>query len=392
MRVIDLTWSTALCAALASAAAPAKAYRTGGDLHELESTEPVGWTTGLVAFDVTGALPDDVAQQDLEEAFSVAAGTWAQIDCFGPSIQLSGLEQDDYAAADRKNTLAFVPAEEMPGGLPPDAPAVTELQYEQDASGLWHIVEADIYVNADRDWAGGDDGSSVDLATALAHELGHVIGLLHPCEPDGAGGAPECTGEHESALMFPLYYDQGAGVSEDDELGYCHLYDDVDCLPGSRRCPSDEVFEPCAPGACGDAGVDDASIQDEDVADEDDDDVACEGRRAIADASDAECPAPLEFASACTTGSECASGLCIGAEDRGATCTRTCGGEDGPCPLGFSCESVGGQAVCLGERDESGCNVAAVGARTASSATDAAALLCMLIAMATGVRRRTRLL
>src|SRR5262249_22440322 len=82
------------------------------------------------------------------------------------------------------------------------------------------------------------------------HEIGHGIGLLHPCEIDGAQGAPDCASDPSYALttMFPVYSASQAKLSADDVAGVCFLYPGMPgpaC--GATGCPVGTV---CRPEGC----------------------------------------------------------------------------------------------------------------------------------------------
>jgi hypothetical protein len=64
------------------------------------------------------------------------------------------------------------------------------------------------------------------LDGVLAHELGHALGLAHPCEIIGENGAPLCTSTPMS-LMHPRYDPRAFALTEDDDEGTCWLYPDA---------------------------------------------------------------------------------------------------------------------------------------------------------------------
>src|SRR5262249_17023075 len=127
------------------------------------------------------------------------------------------------------NTIQWIFSGWTSRGLDPSAAGATDVQYEKGADGKWVIVEADIYLNAENHrWvASGTPPTGLrDLASVLTHEMGHLLGLLHPCEPGGADGAPDCATDpaFAQATMYPIYDPAEVSLGDDDEAGACFLY------------------------------------------------------------------------------------------------------------------------------------------------------------------------
>jgi hypothetical protein len=119
--------------------------------------------------------------------------------------------------------------------------------------GCGEIVEADLEVNASKDFSWADlsvtnDGGLHDLQNALTHEMGHFIGLDHTCllgalvdpvtklpiEPVDNNGdkVPFCTSSEltpaqRDATMYPSAQPGDVtkrSLSPDDRLGLCSIY------------------------------------------------------------------------------------------------------------------------------------------------------------------------
>ena len=147
----------------------------------------------------------------------------------------------------------FVTSEWTEHGLSTVAGATTDVQVARGPDGTWEIVEADIYVDwVNHPWSrSGSPG--LDGVSVLRHEIGHALGLLHPCELDPAVG-PECSDVDRESALYPAY-SPGGGLSADDEAGVCALYPAMPCGSGCREgtvceggvcvgCPD------CDPDAC----------------------------------------------------------------------------------------------------------------------------------------------
>jgi hypothetical protein len=147
---------------------------------------------------------------------------------------------------DGTSTIGFVGDWDQ-RGLPPVSPGSTDIQYRKH-DGVWEIAEADIYLNASGYTWSAEPGKDTSLQAVLTHELGHALGLLHPCEPDGADGAPDCStasAEEEATTMYPFYNAAQASLSEDDVNGICYLYPSKqDCAAGCG------YHEMCVDGEC----------------------------------------------------------------------------------------------------------------------------------------------
>jgi MYXO-CTERM domain-containing protein len=97
---------------------------------------------------------------------------------------------------------------------------------------------------------GEDDCHYIDLANTVTHEVGHFIGLRHPCGEPGlpscSSGLPSSAVPWEERTMFPNT-DAGdvakVSLSEDDVDGVCAIY------------PSDGGGCGCGSGGAGGAGL-----------------------------------------------------------------------------------------------------------------------------------------
>lgn len=382
----------------------AYAFRTAGDLPEFAETDRVRWEEPVVATAFSEALPTELTSEDVSAAASMAKDAWTSVDCPVVTFVDHGWSPAPAVPGDGIVTIQFIGSGWSLRGFSPDAPAATDVIYDRGHGNEWRIVDADIYLNAEAfQWSAlPDEPTGYYLAAVLTHELGHVLGLLHPCE-DNDVHAPVCTPDFSGATMYPDYTPGQSTLASDDEAGVCFLYElpacaSTGCEPGSvctpegcgtvcdglvcgvgERCgPGGCTAEPCVPGSCergceascesmgGEAG--DPCVSDLDC---------FSGHRAagaycsFACVDGAGCPEGFvcagksgvdecvatsgTFGDSCLTGDDCTSGLCL-IEAPEQTCTRPCGGAERDCPGGHMCASVDGIDVCV--RPASGCAVA----------------------------------
>jgi hypothetical protein len=204
---------------------PALAYRTFTDLPQLDDAqgEPVAWPSFPIALEV--AIDDDapISTAETKAALERATELWNEATCTEDAFE-SSVETDFAGSSDGYNTVQWIHSDwSSLGG--PNVIAVTQPVYEVMV-GRYVLVEADVFLNAETvSWT---DDLVDHLDGVLAHELGHVLGLAHPCEPDGADGAPLCeAGVDADTLMHPLYDPARAELTDDDEAGTCFLYPEL---------------------------------------------------------------------------------------------------------------------------------------------------------------------
>jgi hypothetical protein len=291
-----------------------------------------------------------------------SAATWQSETCFVPTLKI---EVGAFAAAreaDGRNTIAWVADGWSERGFDPSAPAQTRVEFQRNSRGIWEIVEADVFLNADDfSWSESGAGSDVTLGPVLLHELGHVLGLLHPCGDD-APGVPACSAstEFDATVMNPAYSPDRAELSADDAAGTCVLYgerpdgctSDDDCGP-TLRCDSSSNC------VSGDGQLDDSCASARDCRSG-----GClEGRCSIACKESSECSAGSTCAvgedgvagcvsslrsagESCSQSEECSSQLCV-VDERGAGyCTNSCE-TDAMCPQDWKCGAAHAPAVCV---------------------------------------------
>ncbi len=198
-------------------------------------TGPTAWRAPEIGLEVHGELPDGLDAPAVVGTLREAAGAWMSLECSTPRLDIAeGTVDAPAAPGDGRNTVQWVFAGwEGERNFPYDAAAVTDVQYESGEDGAFGIVEADLYLNAEFfQWSPSDTPETErDLLAVATHELGHVIGLLHPCESVPVDGAPRCDTDPSYAgrVMYPLYRGPAASLEEDDVGGACYLYPTAEC-------------------------------------------------------------------------------------------------------------------------------------------------------------------
>lgn len=218
----------------------AAAFRTAENSESLSDASRVSWPSAHAAFYLSRAsLPDGVTEAAAEDAFSRAMKAWQAPSCSQLVVEFAGWTDKVPREADEQNTIGWV-TDWTSRNLPSTVPGNTDIAYQRDAAG-WHIGEADIWLNAKADW------SALSLDAVFTHELGHAVGLLHPCEHEEHDGAPSCADaspEMRATTMFPDYSPAQSSLESDDVAGICYLYPPDDC---ENRCG---VREACVAGTC----------------------------------------------------------------------------------------------------------------------------------------------
>ncbi len=388
----------ALCGALALGwlvTPPAFAFRSAGQVEPFTATARVRWADGHIPYRLHARVPAGLSFVDVEQAVREAMLTWTAPACSGVAFDYRGATWIPAAAGDGVSTVEWVSSGWDDRGFDPNAAGVSDVQYARMNGGDWTIVEADVYINAQHfRWVlgGSPPYGFRDVRSVLTHEAGHVLGLMHPCEPGGRDGAPDCADDTSFATttMFPLYDPRQAMLSEDDVVGACFLYprtcDGGPCPPScpeggcadpgnwvdgggqdpAKRCnvddDCDEQGERClesrctaAPGHIGDPCAGDHDCGGGTCLDghcamvcERQDDCPSRLTCSASEGTTGICGGQLKPAGAvCDNALQCAGGQCIAGVADQAQCTRPCGGRGfSTCPALWSCEVVDGRSVC----------------------------------------------
>jgi hypothetical protein len=297
-----------LVGAIALGVAPhAYAYRTLSDSADFEGTarDSIVWNGSEVAYFIDDDVPLGLLPAEFQAAVVRAFGAWEGVDCTKVRAKNFGWRRGPASSGDGISSISWV-HEGWPAAN--SAGARTDLVVEQ-RGGRWSIVEADIFLNAqDYEWTveAASDASVKSLSPILLHEVGHVLGLSHPCAPgagvdcgDACGDAlAECTADEQGVVMNPVYDVSRTTLSADDAAGICALY------PGAT----------CETTGC-------------------DDGFACVGGKCLLSCNDAVCP-PGDFC----TAAGCRPPVC-----HGGSCDQPCG-RDTDCGVGETCADDG---ACL---------------------------------------------
>lgn len=396
--------TAAVALALVALAHPQRvcAYRTLRDDPELGATAPVVWSDPFVRVELASSTLSDARRSAVEDELRIALAGWTRLECASLVYEYDRSRPPSPASpGDARNTVQWVSAGWTARGFEAGVAATTDVQLARNGGGPWAIIEADVYVNADGiQWRPlSADPEAAHLAGALAHELAHVHGMSHPCEVGGRGGAPACSTSAEflESVLYPIHVEGAHRPGPDDVAGTCALY------PASR-CGSCAVDEVCVDGGCepaadhthcpecsvclepADCGaemtcrygrcVEISELGQTCTRDVDCRSGACERGRCTRPCQDEPCPdgmscdgdPPLCISSggvdrsACETGDQCRSALCLEPSGGGGHCTNTCAG-DASCLYGEACREVDGSTVCVPQTMSSGSCSASPGRR-----------------------------
>ncbi len=407
---------------------PALAFRSGRDLPDLNGTDRVSASALPIAFSLQKALPKGLKTADVETAIQSATSTWSAPACSAAQFSYAGLTDEHAAPGDGVNSIEWV-SDWAARGFPEDAPGATDVQYlKQDER--WSIVEADIYLNLAFAWStnASPADDTKDVLAVVTHEVGHALGLLHPCEAGGANGAPACStsfaDSYSGATMYPFYSFTEAKLSQDDIDGVCFLYPKNACpddgcgdgqtctaegcvaVCGGKNCALGEVCtaagcqtevpcnaKSCAGKACFTAAgcgaldhcVDGScSVGERPNGDPCETGVECQEGGCIngtcsrqcggagacekgqtCDSASGACVSPLlALGASCTDGATCTGGLCVAGATKAPICSRACGDNLPVCPAGWSCDHVDGQLACAPRETSDGCAISWGGSKS----------------------------
>lgn len=313
-----------------------------------------------------GEPPATMTASGFADALELAARAW-DLECSTARFTVAGTALIPADPSDGSTTVEIVHSGWETRGYQLTQAAVTEIRYET-AQGRWFISDTDVFLNADTfDWTAAN---APDLRAVLTHELGHALGIAHPCEHGSVNGEPDCAtySPTELPLMYPDYQSGAWTPRADDVAAACWLYPPDACA--TATCASGEY---CNAGECSPIPMCATG------------DPCAYGQCSLAGETAGMCVVRGQDGAPCDQGNDCMSRLCLTSAHAGSYCTEACA-DDADCAGMQRCAMVGGAQVCAPLDVSGGCSVAtATGAGRRSTGV---ALVGIALLAAYGRRRK----
>jgi len=161
-------------------------------------------------------------------------------------LEYRGARDATFLSGDGVTSLVLLEDGPWPPALgdPLSTAAATLLLGQADGE----ITEADVAANGGAFfWSPGrPSANKLNLRGVILHELGHVLGLAHPCGDVGLSGCDALGGRSLDSVMIPAATpgdSSNAGLGQDDLDGLNALYGE-----GSSVSPDGSLFSDCANG------------------------------------------------------------------------------------------------------------------------------------------------
>jgi hypothetical protein len=264
--------------AIAAGAAAACLLAAGGQArayvrYRTETGQPFAWSStclGIIAY--PAGLADMMPADQVIAAATAAGDAWSagQVTGTALDIQVAATDGPPPAAAhDGQNSLLFRSDGWCGAGNTTDTctydPAALALTTVFARKSTGEMLDADIEVNATFfSWGDLDIGTPAadvhDLQNALTHEVGHFIGLDHPCVLPGStttrpldnlgNPVPDCDVAPPAVMESTMFPSSMAGdlskrtLAPDDELAAREIYPAVAGAPAVCAPPEPHLTGP----------------------------------------------------------------------------------------------------------------------------------------------------